>query len=67
VSTTNVVFAEWINTLLRSLLSFLSEDVQTAQLQPIIGTPVLVPVPRNVIVRGGHVTSEFNKERRKEG
>jgi len=62
VSTTNVVLAERTNTLLRNLLSFLSVDVQTAQLQPIMGTPLLVPVPRNVIVREGHVTSEFNKQ-----
>jgi hypothetical protein len=30
-------------------LSFLLVDEQTAQLQPIIGTPLLVPVPKKVI------------------
>jgi hypothetical protein len=34
-------------------LSFLSVDVHTSQLQAIIGTPVLVPVPRKVILREG--------------
>jgi len=42
--------------LLRSLLSFLSVEVQTSQLQAIIGTPLLVPVPKNVIVSGGQIT-----------
>jgi hypothetical protein len=40
----------------RSRLSFWSPDRQTSQSQPIIGTPLLVPVPRNVMVRGGQVT-----------
>jgi len=34
-------------------LSFLSGDVHTSQSQAIIGTPLLVPVPRNVILREG--------------
>lgn len=33
----------------RSLLSLKSKEVQTEQLQPIKGTPVEVPVPKNVI------------------
>jgi hypothetical protein len=33
---------------LRSLLSLGSADVQTGQLQPIMGTPWDVPVPKNV-------------------
>jgi len=37
----------------RSRLSFLSVDVHTAQSQAIIGTPLLVPVPRKVILREG--------------
>jgi hypothetical protein len=37
----------------RSRLSLLSLEVQTAQLQAIIGTPLLVPVPRKVILREG--------------
>jgi len=28
-------------------------DTQTSQLQPIIGTPLLVPVPRKVIFKRG--------------
>jgi len=40
----------------RRRLSFLSGDVHTSQLQPIMGTPLLVPVPRNVIFKGGHCT-----------
>jgi hypothetical protein len=35
-------------TLLLSLRSIGSDDWQTTQSQPIIGTPLLVPVPRNV-------------------
>jgi hypothetical protein len=34
-----------------------SVDVQTAQSQPIIGTPLLVPVPRNVMVSFGTTKS----------
>jgi hypothetical protein len=33
-------------------LSFLSVELHTEQSQPIIGTPPLVPVPKNVIVNG---------------
>jgi len=39
--------------LLRSLLSFTSSDLQTGQLHAIMGTPLLVPVPRKVILSGG--------------
>jgi hypothetical protein len=39
--------------LLRSRLSLLSVDAHTAQGQAIIGTPVLVPVPKKVIFNGG--------------
>jgi len=45
----------------RSRLSFASEDVQTSQSQAIIGTPLLVPVPRKVMVRGGYATTESTK------
>jgi len=38
-------------------LSFLSVDVQTSQSQPIMGTPLLVPVPRKVILIGGYATA----------
>jgi hypothetical protein len=38
-----------IKTELLNLLSFLSVERQTLQLQPIIGTPSEVPVPRKVI------------------
>jgi hypothetical protein len=34
--------------LVRRRLSLGSEEVQTAQSQPMAGTPALVPVPRNV-------------------
>jgi hypothetical protein len=34
----------------------LSVDAHTSQGQAIIGTPVLVPVPRNVIFNGGLLT-----------
>jgi hypothetical protein len=37
----------------RNRLSFLLVDVQTEQLQAIIGTPVLVPVPKKVTFNGG--------------
>lgn len=39
--------------LLRSLLSLGSVELQTGQLQAIIGTPLLVPVPKNVICKDG--------------
>ena len=41
------------NILLRRRLSFLSEDVHTSHGHAIIGTPLLVPVPKNVIFKGG--------------
>jgi hypothetical protein len=53
-----VVLALCTRILLRNLLSFLLADVQTSQSQPIIGTPLLVPVPRNVILRGGLCTMQ---------
>jgi hypothetical protein len=37
----------------RRRLSFLSVEAQTGQGQAIIGTPLLVPVPKNVIFKGG--------------
>jgi hypothetical protein len=45
--------------LVRSRLSFLLADVQTAQPQPIMGTPLLVPVPKNVMVNGGCCTQQM--------
>ena len=42
----------------RSRISFLSAEVQTSQSHAIIGTPALVPEPRKVILRGGHVTKQ---------
>jgi len=53
VSTTSVVFADCTRILDRSRLSFLLAEVHTSQLQAIIGTPLLVPVPRKVIFNGG--------------
>ena len=47
------VLADCTRILLRSLLSFLSLEVHTTQLQAIMGTPLLVPVPRNVIFSDG--------------
>jgi hypothetical protein len=38
--------------LLRKRLFFESVDVQTSHSQAIIGMPLLVPVPKNVIVNG---------------
>jgi len=43
----------------RNRLSFGFSDVQTAQEQPIIGMPVLVPVPRNVIFNVGKATAQI--------
>jgi hypothetical protein len=43
-----------------SLLSFLSAEWQTGQGQAIIGTPLLVPEPRNVIFREGNSTRKNN-------
>jgi hypothetical protein len=37
--------------LLRSLVSLGSEELHTWQLQATIGTPVLVPVPKKVILK----------------
>jgi hypothetical protein len=45
--------------LVRRRLSFLSADVHTAQGQPIMGMPVLVPVPRKVIFSGGCCTKQM--------
>jgi hypothetical protein len=42
----------------RSRLSFGSVDRHTSQLQATIGTPLLVPLPRKVIVSGGQVTEQ---------
>jgi hypothetical protein len=53
VSTTIVVDTDSIIMLGRKRLSFVSFDVHTSHSQAIIGTPVLVPVPRNVILREG--------------
>jgi len=36
-------------------------DVQTAQSQPIIGTPLLVPVPRKVIFKEGWLIHKNTK------
>jgi hypothetical protein len=44
------VCSDLIKMLLRSLLSFLLLDKHTSQWQAIIGTPLLVPVPKNSIV-----------------
>jgi hypothetical protein len=52
VSTTNLVFFDSTKMLLRKRLSFLLVEVHTGHSQPIIGTPLLVPVPRKVILRG---------------
>jgi len=43
----------------RNLLSFGFDEVQTAQEQPIIGIPVLVPVPRKVIFKVGEATAQI--------
>jgi len=53
VSTTRVVLLLCTIILLRKRLSFLSAELQTAQLQAIMGTPLLVPVPKKVMVSGG--------------
>jgi hypothetical protein len=37
----------------RKRLSFASFEVHTSQVHAIMGTPVLVPVPRKVILRAG--------------
>jgi hypothetical protein len=56
-STTRDVCSERTQMLERRRLSRVSVDVQTAQSQPIIGTPLLVPVPRNVMVSFGTTKS----------
>jgi hypothetical protein len=43
----------------RSLVSFLSVEAHTSQLQAIIGTPLLVPEPRKIILSGGYVTQQM--------
>jgi hypothetical protein len=53
VSTTKVVVSLSTRMLLLSLLSFSFSEVQIAQLQAIMGTPPLVPVPKKVIRRSG--------------
>jgi hypothetical protein len=50
VSMTTVVVEELINILLLSRLSLLFSDLQTWHLQAIMGTPPLVPVPKNSIL-----------------
>ena len=45
-----VVVSDSIKTLLRRRLSLGSVEEQTLQSQAIIGTPLLVPVPKNVIL-----------------
>jgi len=35
--------------------------MHTEQLHPIIGTPLLVPVPKKVIFNGGQNTRKFKK------
>ena len=52
VSITKVVFNDFIKTLLLNLLSLESVEVQTSQSQQIMGTPVLVPVPKKVKLNG---------------
>jgi len=44
--------------LLLNRLSLGFFDVHTSQLHAIIGTPLLVPVPRKVIVMGGLFTAQ---------
>ena len=48
-----VVVGDSTNMLERKRLSFLSVDVHTSQSQAIMGTPLLVPVPRKVILSCG--------------
>jgi hypothetical protein len=43
-------------TLLRSLLSLEFAEVHTSHWQAIMGTPLLVPVPKKVMVNGGEIT-----------
>jgi hypothetical protein len=44
-----VVWSDLIKMLLRSLLSFKFLDKHTSHLHAIMGTPLLVPVPKNSI------------------
>ena len=57
-STIIVVLGDCTMMLLRNRLSRRSAEAQTSQGQAIMGTPLLVPVPKNVIVRGGIVTAQ---------
>lgn len=56
---TNVVVGERTRRLDLSRLSFLFVDEHTSQLQPIMGIPPLVPVPRKVNVREGEATYQI--------
>jgi hypothetical protein len=56
VSITTVVEADWTRMLERSRLSLGSVEAHTSQGQATMGTPVLVPVPRKVILIGGWLT-----------
>jgi hypothetical protein len=47
VSITKRVFADSTKTLVLKRLSLAFVELQTEQSQPIIGMPVLVPVPKN--------------------
>jgi hypothetical protein len=42
--------------LLRKRVSLSFDEVQTSQLHATIGTPLLVPVPKKVILREGYAT-----------
>jgi hypothetical protein len=46
----------------RSRLSLLSVELQTIQSQPIMGTPLLVPVPRKVIFNDGYTDEIRDKK-----
>lgn len=53
VSTTKLVVLLSTKMLLRSRLSLVFDEVHTSQPQATMGTPVLVPVPKKVILIGG--------------
>jgi hypothetical protein len=53
------VAADSTRMLVRKRLSFLLEDVHTMQLHPIIGIPLLVPVPKKVIFNKGQSTPQM--------
>ena len=55
-STASVVVDDCTRILQRNLLSLGLVEWQTSQGQAIIGTPLLVPVPSNVMVSGGYDT-----------